>query len=195
MEMESDLKAIISEHVSLTQTIPKKHLSDILTVVRWAIEAFSNGNKIVFAGNGGSAADAQHLAAEFIGRFEQNRRSLPAIALTTDSSVLTAVSNDFGFDTVFARQVEGLMHPGDIFYAISTSGNSENVVQAVEACRNIPCRTVGLLGRNGGKLKDMVDLALIIESNNTARVQEIHEIIGHIICFLVEKEIFSNHSY
>jgi len=192
--MESDIKAIINEHISLAQRIQKEHLSDILTVVRWAVNAYRSGNKIVFAGNGGSAADAQHLAAEFIGRFEKNRRALPAIALTTDTSILTALGNDFGFDTVFARQVEGLMNPGDLFYAISTSGNSKNVVQAVEACRQIPCKTIGLLGRNGGKLRDMVDLAIIIESNNTARVQEVHEIIGHIICFLVEKELFDNHS-
>lgn len=188
--MENDINKIIDDHIALTRNIPNNHLHEIKTIVNWIVETLTNGKKIIFAGNGGSAADAQHLAAEFIGRFEKERRSLPAIALSTDTSILTALGNDYGFESVFSRQIEGLASQGDLFYAISTSGNSTNVISAVEKCKNIPCKTIGMLGRDGGKLKKNVDLAVIVDSNNTARIQEIHEIIGHIICFLVEKELF-----
>jgi D-sedoheptulose 7-phosphate isomerase len=190
MQINQMVSAIIDEHVKLVLAIEKNLLSEIRTAVRWSIDALKRENKILFAGNGGSAADAQHLAAEFIGRFQKDRPSLPALALTTDTSILTAVGNDYGFEKIFARQIEGLVKEGDIFFAISTSGNSENVIEAVKVCRKRSCSTIGLLGKNGGKLAEIVDLPIIIESDNTARIQENHIVIGHMICQLVENILF-----
>jgi D-sedoheptulose 7-phosphate isomerase len=186
------INSIINEHIALINSIGKKHLKEIQIVVQWMVDALKRRNKILFAGNGGSAADAQHLSAEFIGRFRKERPALPAIALTTDTSILTAVGNDYGFEEIFARQVEGLINEGDIFYTISTSGNSENLVRAIKVCRETPCKTIGLLGKDGGKLKEMVDLPIIVESNNTARIQEVHGTIGHIICELVENALYGD---
>lgn len=149
-------------------------------------EALRSGKKILFCGNGGSAADAQHLAAELVGRYEKNRKALPAIALTTDTSVLTAVGNDFGFDEVYARQVEALGNMGDVIIAISTSGNSNNVVRAVEAARAKGMHTIAFTGASGGKLKEICDLIYAVPSDITARIQEMHILGGHIICELVE---------
>jgi len=188
--LDSTIGSIIDEHTALIRQIEHTVAPRIERAAQWIMECLSGGNKILFAGNGGSAADAQHFAAEFVGRFRIERVSLPAIALTTDTSVLTAVGNDYGFDKIFSRQLEGLVRRGDIFVAISTSGNSKNVVEAVEVCRKKSCRTVGLLGKDGGTLAGMVDLPIIIESNNTARVQEVHITIGHIICELVEEALF-----
>jgi D-sedoheptulose 7-phosphate isomerase len=190
MQINQMVSAIIDEHVKLVLAIEKNLLSEIRTAVRWSVDALKRENKILFAGNGGSAADAQHLAAEFIGRFQKDRPSLPALALTTDTSILTAVGNDYGFEKIFARQIEGLVKEGDIFFAISTSGNSENVIEAVKVCRKRSCSTIGLLGKNGGKLAEIVDLPIIIESDNTARIQENHIVIGHMICQLVENILF-----
>ncbi len=150
--------------------------------------ALANGNKILLCGNGGSAADAQHIAAELIGRFQKNRRSLASIALTTDTSIMTAVANDFGYDTIFARQVEGLGRSGDVLIGISTSGNSENVIQAMKMARDIGMHTIAFTGEGGGSLKSMSDICLAIPSEVTARVQEMHILIGHIICELVEED-------
>ncbi len=180
----------IKEHLDLVNTISSDHLSDIETSINWIVEALKNRNKIVFAGNGGSAADAQHLSAEFIGRFQMERHPLPAIALTTDTSILTAIGNDYGFEQIFSRQIMGLMNQADIFYGISTSGNSLNIHEAVLACERIPCKTIGLLGNDGGNIGALVDLPIIINSTNTARIQEMHELIGHIICEQVEHRIF-----
>lgn len=190
MQINQMVSSVIDEHVKLVLAIEKNLLSEIRTAVRWSIDALKKENKILFAGNGGSAADAQHLAAEFIGRFQKDRPSLPALALTTDTSILTALGNDYGFDKIFARQIEGLVKEGDIFFAISTSGNSENVIEAVKVCRKRSCSTIGLLGKNGGKLAEIVDLPIIIESDNTARIQENHIVIGHMICQLVENILF-----
>lgn len=144
------------------------------------------GGRILICGNGGSAADAQHFAAEFTGRFEKERRAYPAIALTTDSSALTAIGNDYGFENVFARQLEALGHPGDVLIAISTSGESQNVVRAVEAARANGISVIGLLGRDGGRIAKMVDLALIVPSARIARIQEAHILMLHILCELIE---------
>ena len=144
--------------------------------------------KLLFFGNGGSAADAQHLAAEFVGRFVRERAGLPAIALTTDSSILTAVGNDYGFDRVFSRQVQALGRPGDVAIAISTSGNSQNVLEAVKAARNGNLKIIGLSGKDGGLLAKEADLAIIIPSNSTARIQECHIAVGHLLCELVEED-------
>jgi D-sedoheptulose 7-phosphate isomerase len=159
----------------------------LLAAAEAATEAVRNGNKIVFCGNGGSAADAQHLAAELVGRLVRDRRALPGLALSTDSSALTCIGNDFGFDEVFARQVEGLGRSGDVLVAISTSGNSPNVIRAVEVAKPMGITTVGLLGRNGGKLAPLVDLPIVVPAEETARIQEAHIFLGHVLCALIEQ--------
>jgi len=147
------------------------------------------GGKILFCGNGGSAADAQHLAAELVGRLVRDRRALPGLALSTDSSALTCIANDFGYDEVFARQVQGLGRPGDVLIAISTSGNSPNVLRAVEEARKMGLFIVGFLGRDGGKLGALVDLPIIVASNETARIQEAHIFLGHVMCARIEQRL------
>lgn len=163
----------------------------ITECVQTIVSALQNGRKVLIMGNGGSAADAQHLAAELVGRFNMERKALPAIALTTDTSILTAVSNDYGFDEVFKRQVEALAQPGDILIGISTSGHSTNVVRALETGREIGATTIGLLGRDGGEIGRLVDLALIVPSADTPRIQEAQLFIIHMLCDLVEKSLFS----
>lgn len=155
------------------------------------VAAYRAGNKLLVCGNGGSAADAQHFAAEIVGRFKMERRGLPAVALTTDTSILTAIGNDYGFDRVFSRQVEALAAPGDVVVGISTSGNSPNVQMALELARTTGCRTVGLLGRDGGTIAGIVDIALTVPSCDTPRIQEGHIIMIHIICDLLEKRLFA----
>ncbi|WP_456472565.1 D-sedoheptulose 7-phosphate isomerase [Methanocaldococcus sp.] len=164
----------------------EKNLRKAIEII---VEALKNGNKVLICGNGGSAADAQHFAAEIVGRFKLERKGFPAIALTTDTSILTAIGNDYGFDKIFERQVEALGKKGDILVSISTSGNSENVIRAVNKAKEIGIFTIGLLGKGGGKLKDIVDLALIVPSNDTARIQECHLTIYHVICEEVEKRM------
>lgn len=143
-------------------------------------------------GNGGSAADAQHIAGEMIGRFKMNRRPLPAIAITTDSSVMTAIANDFGYDLCFSRQVEALVKAGDIVLAFTTSGNSKNILNAVKIARDLKAITVGFTGMGGGLLKNEVDFCIKVPSSNTPRIQECHITIGHILCSLIEKDIFGH---
>ena len=147
------------------------------------------GGKLLFFGNGGSAADAQHLAAEFVGRFVRERAGLPAIALTTDSSILTAVGNDYGFEQIFARQVQALGRPGDVAIAISTSGNSPNIIEGVKAARKGYLKTIGLSGKDGGLLAKEADLAITIASRSTARIQECHIAVGHLLCELTERDL------
>ena len=151
------------------------------------IDAIHNGNKIVTFGNGGSAADAQHIAAEFIGKFKMRRKSIPSISFTTDSSILTSIGNDYGFEKTFSRQCEALVEKNDTVIAISTSGNSKNVLEAVKICKRKGAKIIGLTGKDGGKLKNIVDLLIAVPSLSTPRIQEGHRIIIHIICELVEK--------
>jgi D-sedoheptulose 7-phosphate isomerase len=158
----------------------------IQTLGETLVTCLQGGNRIFLCGNGGSAADAQHIAAEMVCRFETQRRALPAIALTTDTSALTAIGNDFGFDQVFARQVEALARPGDILIALSTSGHSRNVVAAVEAARSNGVICVGLLGGDGGVLNTLVDHPLVIPAAVTARIQECHILVGHIWCAMID---------
>jgi len=162
----------------------------IASVARLLAEAFRRGGKLLVMGNGGSAADAQHLAAEIVGRFRMERRGLPAVALSTDTSILTAVGNDYGFESVFRRQVEALAAPGDVVMGISTSGSSANVLAALRLAREMGCSTVGLLGRDGGSIRGVVDHDLTVPCLDTPRIQESHIIIIHILCDLVEKELF-----
>lgn len=156
-----------------------------------SVEALKRGNKLLFAGNGGSAADAQHWAGELVSRFYFDRPGLPAIALTTDTSILTAIGNDYGYDYVFARQVEALGHKGDVLFAISTSGNSKNILRAIEAARAIGINVIGFTGQDGGKMAQLCDLCFRMPSSETPKIQEGHEFIGHLICGLIEQRMFA----
>jgi len=160
----------------------------IVAAAEVMVRSLRSGGKLLFFGNGGSAADAQHLAAEFVGRFVLERRGLPALALTTDSSVLTAVGNDYGFESVFSRQIEALGAPGDVAIGISSSGKSPNVIAAVKEARKKNLQTIGLAGRDGGELAKSVDIPITVACSNTALVQECHMAIGHLLCELVEND-------
>lgn len=188
--MQDKIKAELKESIEIKNQVIKKLVPQIEQAARWMIESLKNGNKILLFGNGGSAADAQHLAAELIGRYLKDRKSMPAIALTTDTSILTSLSNDYGFETIFARQVEGLAKSGDIAIGISTSGNSRNVLEGVEKAKELGCKTIGLLGCDGGRIADVVDLSITVPCKSTPHIQESHITIGHILCSLVEQEIF-----
>ena len=166
----------------------KEQLTTINNIGELFYATIISGGKILFCGNGGSAADAQHIAAELVGRFETERKALPAIALTTDTSILTAVSNDYGYERVFARQVAALATEKDVVVGITTSGNSKNIEFALKEAREIGAKTVGLLGGSGGTCKELCNYAIVIGSNKAARVQEMHITIGHIICGLVDKK-------
>ncbi|MCD6590063.1 D-sedoheptulose 7-phosphate isomerase [Candidatus Woesearchaeota archaeon] len=155
------------------------------------IECLGEGGKILICGNGGSASDAQHFAAELVGRYKKDRKSLAAIALTTDTSILTAISNDYGYEEVFAKQVEALGKENDLLVAISTSGNSLNVIRAVEKAKELGIYTIGLLGRDGGKLRNLVDLAIVVDSKDTPHIQEVHETVLHVVAGIVEEALFS----
>ncbi|MCX7634061.1 MAG: D-sedoheptulose 7-phosphate isomerase [Turneriella sp.] len=154
------------------------------------LAAYRAGKKTIIAGNGGSAADAQHIAAEFVSRFYFDRPALPSIAITTDTSALTAIGNDYGFEYLFARQLEANGVAGDVYIAISTSGNSKNILRSLESAKRLGIKTVGLTGQTGGKMKEMVDYCVCVPSTETPRIQETHILIGHILCATVEKELF-----
>jgi len=162
---------------------------------RMIIDCLNSGGKVMICGNGGSAADSQHIAAELVGRFKRERRAMAAIALSTDSSILTSLANDYSFDRVFSRQVEALGSTGDLLILISTSGNSANLIEAARAAKEGEIRTMALLGRDGGKVVGEVDFSIIVPSSDTARIQEGHMIIYHIICDLVEEEMAEKDSY
>jgi len=166
----------------------KKELESIKKTIGSIIKCFKEGHKIIIFGNGGSAADSQHFAAEFIGRFCAERESLPAISLTTDSSNLTAIGNDYSFEDIFSRQCESLVNQGDIIIGISTSGKSPNVIKALQTAKEKGGNTIGLLGNEGGEIKNIVDIAIIVPSKSTPRIQESHRLILHIICDIVEKQ-------
>ncbi len=165
-------------------------LSEIEKVAQLCVALYKNKKKTLLAGNGGSAADAQHIAAELVGRYGFDRPSIPSLALTTDTSNLTAIGNDYGYDAVFSRQLEGMGQEGDLFIGISTSGNSKNVINAFESAKKMGITTVALVGRDGGAMAKMADHALIVPSDATPRIQESHILIGHILCDIIEKELF-----
>lgn len=170
----------------------EKLMETIAQVGRECVGLYRNGKKTLLAGNGGSAADAQHIAAELVGRYGFDRPSIPSIALTTDTSNLTAIGNDYGYDQVFSRQMEGMGSEGDLFIGISTSGNSVNIVKAINAAKAKGVKTVALVGRDGGEMARISDYAIIVPSNETPRIQESHILIGHMICDIIEKELFGN---
>ena len=190
------MEKIIEEHLRKSVELKTKILNDLslLTMIKKVslaiIEAYRNKKKLILFGNGGSAADAQHIAAELVNRFELERMALPAIALTTDTSVLTSIANDYDYSKVFARQAEALAEEGDVVIGISTSGTSLSVIKGIEVAKEKGAKTIGLTGKNGGKLAKIVDLVLKVPSNDTPRIQEAHITILHIICYLIEKKLF-----
>ncbi len=168
-------------------------LEKIEAVAKLCVKLYKESDKkTILAGNGGSAADAQHIAAELVGRYGFDRPSIPSLALTTDTSNLTAIGNDYGYDQVFSRQLEGMGQKGDIFFGISTSGNSQNIINAFASAKKKGITTVALVGRDGGKMAQMADIALVVPSDSTPRIQESHILIGHIICDIIEKELFGD---
>lgn len=183
------LQRSLEEHLEAIRTLLQTKLTDIERAAAVLREALNQGHKILLCGNGGSAADAQHLAAELVGRYELQRRAWPAIALTTDSSALTALSNDFGYEDVFARQVEALAGAGDVLLALSTSGASANVIKAAETARRLGCKTIALTGGAGEPLASLCDLAVVVPSLRTSRIQEAHITIGHLWCELIDAEL------
>jgi len=183
------LTAILDEQMAALQRLSDESTGIMLEVAEAIVDCFRRGGKMLLFGNGGSAADAQHVAAEMVGRFSRERRGLPVVALTTDSSILTAVGNDYGFDHVFARQVEALAKVGDIAVGISTSGKSPNVIMALKRARDIGAKTIGFTGENGGGMSSVCDICFRAPANRTARIQELHIAAWHAVCDLVEEEI------
>ena len=188
--MENIILKRFKESSEVKTRFLKENIPRLLDVVKLISHAFEAGNKLFFFGNGGSAADAQHLAAEFVNRYIMDRPPLPAIALTTDSSVLTSISNDFAFNEIFAKQLRALGKEGDVAVGISTSGNSSNVVKAFEVARELGIKTVALTGYEGGAVAKIADVPLVVSSTSTPRIQEAHILIGHVLCELVEHHLF-----
>ena len=189
---QQKISSIINESIKVKKTLlgDINLIAQIDTVVKVITTAFQNGNSVYFAGNGGSAADAQHLAAEFSGRFYKDRKALPSEALHCNTSYLTAVANDYSYEDIYARLIEGITKPGDVLVGISTSGNSGNIVKAFEMAKTKQVVTIGFTGDKGGKMKEISDYLINVPSNDTPRIQESHILVGHIICELVESNIF-----
>lgn len=192
--MQDYITQSIIEGIKLKKDILSNNqmMADLETVGNLMVSTLQQGHKVLLCGNGGSAADAQHIAAELVGRFVTEREGLPAIAMTTDTSILTAVSNDYGFSRIFERQTAALGTKGDILIGLSTSGNSPNVEYALQKARSMGITTVGLLGRDGGKCKDLCDFSFIIPHSESARIQEVHITIGHILCGIVDNTLASH---
>ena len=178
---------ILDSSESIKKSI--ENIPEIIRIIESITKSLKKGNKIILFGNGGSAADAQHIAAELVGRFDYDRKSLPAISLTTDTSVITSIGNDYSFEKIFSRQCESLVNKGDVVVGISTSGNSINVKNGLLVSKRNGAKTVGFLGHKGGHIKNIVDIPLIVNSNSTPRIQEVHRTSAHIICEMVEKNI------
>jgi D-sedoheptulose 7-phosphate isomerase len=188
--MQDHISAIVAKSLEVKRDFFNAHITEVHRAAQIIADSFKANGKLLVFGNGGSAADAQHIAGELVNRFLQHRKALPAIALTTDGGVLTCIANDTGFENVFARQIEALGTKGDVCLAISTSGNSPNATVACAQARKQGMVVIGLLGRDGGNVAALCDLALIVPSKDTQRIQETHNLIGHIICELVEGELF-----
>jgi len=184
--MQRKIEQIFAESIDVKQATLKNNIGTMIRTTEAIVKALKGGHKLFFCGNGGSAADCQHIAAEFVGRFQKERRAWPAIALTTDTSALTALGNDYSFDIVFSRQLQALGQAGDVLIAISTSGNSKNVLEAVKQAKAIGMISVGVTGGSGGQLAGLSDIAIIAASSKTARIQESHLVIFHSLCELVE---------
>ncbi len=186
--MRSTIEFEFSEHLKITQVTMKSITDSLEIAANLCIDSLKSGGKILIFGNGGSAADAQHIAAELVGRYKAERKGLAGIALTTDSSALTCISNDYSFEDVFSRQIEALANNNDIAIGISTGGTSVNVVNALESANYLGCKTIGFSGRGGGEFNNICDVNIIIPATETARIQEMHILVGHIICQLIDLE-------
>ena len=188
--MKNTIKARIEQSIEAKEELHNTQIENIERAARAIISVLKAGGKLIIFGNGGSAADSQHMAAELVGRFKKERAALPAISLTTNTSILTAIANDYGYDAVFARQIEALGKEGDIALGISTSGNSKNVMLAFEKAKAMKIRTIGLSGGTGGVMKDACEISIIASSKDTPRIQESHILIVHILCEIIENEMF-----
>ena len=188
--MKKEIGSAIKESIRTKELVLKGQTGNIEKAAAAIIDSLKKGGKLLIFGNGGSAADSQHIAAELVGRFKKERKALPAIALTTDTSALTAIANDYGYDAVFSRQLEALGCKGDVALGISTSGNSKNVIEAFKKARSLGLKTIALAGSDGGSMKDEADISIIVDSKDTPRVQESQAMIGHILCGLIEDNIF-----
>ena len=201
---DKDYVPMKAKEMALVLNIPKDRYNELIEVLNYVgeylgpqvetlaaeiVKTLKAGGKVILMGNGGSAGDAQHIAAEFVGRYKKERKSYPALALNTNTSSLTAIGNDYGYDVTFSRQIEGFAKKGDVVIGISTSGNSTNVYKALELAKQMGCYTAAFLGKDGGTIKNIVDLPLVVKSKNTPRIQECHIFIGHTLCELVEKEL------
>lgn len=188
--MKNTIENFIKDSIAAKQELLKSQVDNIESAAKAIIESLKGGKKLLVFGNGGSAADSQHIAAELVGRFKMERKALPAIALTANTSILTALANDYGYDIVFSRQIEALGVQGDVALGISTSGNSKNVIEALKKARSMGIRTISLSGGNGAGMKKESDISIVVATKDTPRVQEAHIMIAHIICALVESELF-----
>jgi D-sedoheptulose 7-phosphate isomerase len=186
MKTDTAIQSALRETARLLTEFPAGQVSAVERAGALMTEAIRSGRKLIWFGNGGSATQSQHMAAEFVGRFQRERRSLPSISLTENMASVTAIGNDYSYDDIFARQLEGLAQPGDVAIAISTSGNSKNVLRAVRRAKELRVQTIGMTGGSGGELAGLCDLCVCVPSNVTARIQEVHLAIGHILCALVE---------
>lgn len=184
--MQSIIKFEFEEHLKTSQATFESIGHSVEVAAKLCIDCLKNGNKILLFGNGGSAADAQHISAELVGRYKTERKGLAAIALTTDTSALTAIGNDYGYDRVFDRQVEALANTGDVAIGISTGGISANVASALKLAKDLDCKTIGFSGRGGGEMNELCDINIVVPAQDTARIQEMHIVIGHTICHLID---------
>jgi len=188
--MKKDIELFIKNSIAAKEIVLKYQLENIEKAALAIIESLEGGKKLLVFGNGGSASDSQHMAAELVGRFKMERKALPAVALTANTSILTAIANDYGYDAVFSRQIEALGVEGDVALGISTSGNSKNVIEALKKARSLGLKTIALSGGDGGNMKKEADISIVVATKDTPRVQESHILIVHIICALVEDGIF-----
>ncbi len=188
--MKKEIESSLNESISIKTELLSNSVESVIQIANILIETFKQGHSLYLMGNGGSAADAQHISGELVGRFKKNRKALPALAFTTDTSVLTAIANDFGYDQCFERQVDAFVKDGDVVIGLSTSGNSSSIINATLLAKKRGAKTIAFTGKGGGKLKDDVDICLEIPSSDTARIQECHITIGHILCSIIEKELF-----
>jgi D-sedoheptulose 7-phosphate isomerase len=184
--MKTTIENEFTSHLETIQAVIGQMEEDLAAASQIAVDTLKNGNKVLLCGNGGSAADAQHIAAELTGRYKSERRGLPGIALTTDTSALTAIANDYGYDRIFDRQLEALANEGDLLIGISTSGNSDNIISALKLAKELGCATVGFSGRDGGKMNEVCDVNLVVPSDNTPRIQEMHILLGHTMCQIID---------
>ena len=188
--MKNEIEESLTESIKLRTELLSDSVETIIQIANISVDAFKSGHTLYLMGNGGSAADAQHIAGELVGRFKKDRKPLPALALTTDTSVLTAIANDFGYDQCFERQVDAFVKDGDVVIGLSTSGNSKSIINAIVSAGEKGAKTIAFTGKDGGRLKALVDVCLTIPSSDTARIQECHITIGHILCSIIEKELF-----